>query len=61
MLSADYIKRVTTLDSAWTFQVTDIPVTYDPIINGHTHETHKAKREVDWEVYLEKHKFYLGL
>ena len=34
MLSADYRKRVTTLDVAWTFQVPEIPVTYDPIIDG---------------------------
>ena len=34
ILSADYRKRVTTLDLLWTFQVPDIPVTYDPIIDG---------------------------
>ena len=31
MLSADYRKRVTTLDVAGTFQIPDILVTYDPI------------------------------
>ena len=59
MLSVDYRKRVTTLDVAWKFQVPDIPVTYDPIIDGRTSETNKAKREVDWEVHREGHKVYL--
>ena len=48
MLSEDYWKRVTTLDVAWTFQVPDIPVTYDPIIDRKTSDTNKAKREADW-------------
>ena len=51
MLSEDYRKRVTTLDAAWAFQVTDISVTYDPIIDGGTSETNKAKREADWKVH----------
>ena len=45
MLSADYRKRVTTLDVAWTFQVPEIPVMYDPIINGQTSETNKVNIE----------------
>ena len=48
MLGADYRKRVTTLDVVWTFQVLDIPVTYDPIIDGRTIDTNKAKIEADW-------------
>ena len=59
MLSVDYRKRVTTLDLVWTFQVPDIPVTYDPIIDGRTSETNKAKREVDWEVHREGKEVYL--
>ena len=59
MLSADYQKRVTTLDVAWTFQVPDIPVTYKLIIDGRTSETNKAKREADWEVHQEGHEVYL--
>ena len=51
MLLEDYRKRVTALNEAWTFQVPDIPVTYDPIITGQTSETNKAKREADWEVH----------
>ena len=55
MLAADSRKRVTTLDVAWAFQVPDIPVTYDPLIDGITSETNKAKREADWEVHREGH------
>ena len=47
MLSADYRKRVTALDVALTFQVPDIPVTYDPIIDGRTSDTNTSKREAD--------------
>ena len=54
MLASDYRKRVTTLDAAWTFQVPDIPVTYEPLIDGRTSETNKAKREAGWEVHLEE-------
>ena len=61
MLGADYRKRVTTLDVVWTFQVLNIPVTYDPIIDGRTSETNKAKREADWEVHQEGHEVYLGV
>ena len=61
MLAVDYQKRVTTLDVAWTFQVTEIPVTYDPIINGRTSKNNKAKREADWEVHQEVHEVYLGV
>ena len=61
MMSEDYRKRVTKIDAAWTFQVPDIPVTYDPIINGPTSETKKAKREADWEVHQEVHEVYPGL
>ena len=61
MLSADYRKRVTTLDVAWTFQVTDIPVMYDPLIDKRTSNTKKAKREEDWEVHQEGHEVYLGV
>ena len=59
MLAVDYQKRVTTLDVAWTFQLPDIPVTYDPLINGRTSETNKAKIEADWEVHQEGHELYL--
>ena len=59
MLSEDYRKRVTKTDAAWTFRVPDIPVTYDLIINGHTSETKKAKREADWEVHQEGHEVNL--
>ena len=59
MLSAYNRKRVTTLDLACTFQVPDIPVTYDLIIDGQTSETNKAKRDVDWEVHREGHEVYL--
>ena len=52
MLLVYYQKRVTTLDVVWTFQVTGIPVTYDPIIDGRTSETNKVKREADLEVQL---------
>ena len=61
MLAADYQKRVTTLDLAWKFQVPAIPVTYDPLIDGRTSETNKAKREADWEVHQEGHEVYLGV
>ena len=61
ILSADYRKRVTTLDFAWKFQVPDTPVTYDPIIDGRTSDTNKAKREADWEVHREGHEVYLGV
>ena len=61
LLAADYRKRVTTLDAAWTFKVPDIPVTYDPIIDGRMSETNKAKKEADWEVHLEVHEVYLGV
>ena len=54
-------KGVTTLDIAWKFKVADIPVTYDPIINGRTRETNKAKREADWGVHQEGHEVYLGV
>ena len=47
MLSEDYRKRVTTLHVVWTFQVPVIPVTYDPIIDGHTSAINKAKTEAD--------------
>ena len=56
IISKDYRKRVTTLDVAWTFQVPDIPVTYDSIIDGRTSETNKAKREADWEVHRKLHE-----
>ena len=59
MLSEDYRKRVTTLDATWKFQVPDIPVTYDPIIDGRTSETNKANREADWEVHRYGHEVYL--
>ena len=61
MLLADYRKRFTTLDVVWAFQVPDIPVTYDPIIDGRTSETNKAKREADWEVHQKGHEVYLGV
>ena len=48
MLSAHYQKRVTTLDVACTFQVPEIPIMYDPIIDGRTSETKKVKRKADW-------------
>ena len=51
MLSEDYQKRVTTLDVVWKFKVPDIPVPYDPIINGQTSKTNKTKREADCEVH----------
>ena len=47
------------LDVLWAFQVPDIPVTYDPIIDGRTSETNKAKREAYWEVPREVHEVYL--
>ena len=56
MLAADFRKRVTTLDSAWTFQVPDIPFSYNPIIDGRMSETNKAKKEADWEVQREGHE-----
>ena len=59
ILAADYRKMVSTLDVAWTFQVPEIPVTYDPLIDGRTSETNKAKRESDWEVHQEGHEVYL--
>ena len=59
MLSADYRKRVTTLDVVWTFQVPDISKKYDPIINGQKSETNKAKREAYLEVHQEGHEVYL--
>ena len=55
ILSEDYRKRFTTLDVAWKFLVPDIPVKYDPIIDGRTSETNKAKKEADWEVHQEGH------
>ena len=61
LLAADYRKRVTTLDAAWTFQVLDIPVTYDPIINVVTSGTNKAKKEADWEVHRKGHEVYLAV
>ena len=61
MLAADYQKRVTTLDVAWTFQVPDIPVTYDPLIDGRTSKNNKAKRDADWEFHQEVHEVYLGV
>ena len=61
MLAVDYRKMVTRLDVAWTFQVPDIPVTYDPLIDGRTSETNKAKREADWEVHQEGNEVYLGV
>ena len=59
MLAAIYQKRVTTLDVAWEFQVPDIPVTYDPLIDGRTSKTNKAKREAEYEIHREGHEFYL--
>ena len=56
MLAADYRKMVTMLDAVWTFQVPDIPVMYDPIIDGSTSETNKAKKEADKEVHREGHE-----
>ena len=61
ILAADYRKRVTTLDVAWTFQVPDIPVTYGPLIDGRTSDTNKAKREADWEVHQDGHEVYFGV
>ena len=61
MLLADYRKRVTTIDFAWTFQVPDILVTYDPIIDERTSETNKAKKEADWKVHQQGHEVYLGV
>ena len=53
MLAEYYQERVTMLDVAWKFQVPDIPVTYDPLIDGRTSDTRKEKREADWEVHRE--------
>ena len=61
MLAADYRKRVTTLDVAWTFQVPDIPFTYEPLIDGRTSDTNKVKKESNWEVHREGHEVYLGV
>ena len=61
MLAEDDKTRVTTLDVTWTFQVPDIAVTYDPIIDGRTSETNKAKKEADWEVHREGREVCLGL
>ena len=59
MIPKYYRKRVTALDVAWKFRVPVIPVMYDPIIDGRTSETNKAKREADWEFHQEGHEVYL--
>ena len=61
MISREYWKGDTSLESSWTFTNTTKQSNYDPIIKTSTAELTKSQREALWELQRVEHEVYLRI
>ena len=61
MMAREYRKRVTSLDSAWTFTKPTKKVNYDPGIKTLTTELTKSQKEAEWELQRDDNEVYLRI